>query len=266
VLEARDRVGGRCWTRRMAGLDIPVELGAEFIHGDAEVTFSFLKKAGLRAVNSVREQRYPVNGRLARVNAFKEAQRSVNRASLEEDMPFERFLAERRLPAKTKTFARMMVQGFDAADPRRVSTKSIFEEWGGASLGASQPRPEGGYGALMDWLASSIVKRGVELRLGAAVQRVGYRRGRVSVGGLFFGKRFIVRAPRVIVTVPLGVLRGFPEKRAALSKLATGPVIRVAMRFADAFWEKRTPGVAFFHSPQAPFPTFWTPCPCARRC
>jgi monoamine oxidase len=38
-------------------------------------------------------------------------------------------------------------------------------------------------------------------------------------------------------------------------------VIRVAMRFHSAFWEKRSPGVAFFHVPQAAFPTFWTPLP-----
>ena len=54
VLEARDRVGGRCWTRRMPGLEIPVELGAEFIHGEAQVTHALLKKAGLTAVDSVR--------------------------------------------------------------------------------------------------------------------------------------------------------------------------------------------------------------------
>jgi monoamine oxidase len=38
-------------------------------------------------------------------------------------------------------------------------------------------------------------------------------------------------------------------------------VIRVAMAFREAFWEKQHPGVAFFHSPDAPFPTFWTPLP-----
>ncbi|HEX9434088.1 MAG TPA: FAD-dependent oxidoreductase, partial [Burkholderiales bacterium] len=53
----------------------------------------------------------------------------------------------------------------------------------------------------------------------------------------------------------------FPQKRAALKKLADGPVIRVAMRFHRPFWEERARGVAFFHSPQAPFPTFWTPLP-----
>lgn len=37
VLEARDRVGGRVWTdRTFAG--IPVEFGAEFIHGDTAPT------------------------------------------------------------------------------------------------------------------------------------------------------------------------------------------------------------------------------------
>ena len=68
VLEARDRVGGRCWTRRVPGLQIPVELGAEFIHGEAKVTQALLKKAGLTAVDSVREQRVLGKGRLRRMN------------------------------------------------------------------------------------------------------------------------------------------------------------------------------------------------------
>src|SRR5262249_12251397 len=50
-------------------------------------------------------------------------------------------------------------------------------------------------------------------------------------------------------------------KGAALAGLASGPVVRVAMRFREPFWEERHPGVAFFHSPRAPFPTFWTPLP-----
>jgi monoamine oxidase len=33
VLEARDRIGGRVYTDRTLA-DVPVELGAEFIHGD----------------------------------------------------------------------------------------------------------------------------------------------------------------------------------------------------------------------------------------
>ena len=266
VLEARERVGGRCWTRRMPGLDIPVEVGAEFIHGDAHVTHSLLRDAGLAAVDSVREQRSLDKGSLERVNAFDEAQKAMTDATrLERDISFEAFLARQRLPAKTKSFARMMVQGFDAADPRRVSAMSIAEEWGGGELGVSQPRPQGGYGTLLDWLANASVARGARLRLGAVVTKVQWRAGAVGVSGKFLGERFSARAKRAIVTLPLGVLqRGpmrFPQKRHALAKLADGPVIRVAMRFDRPFWEERAPGVAFFHTSQAPFPTFWTPLP-----
>jgi monoamine oxidase len=57
-------------------------------------------------------------------------------------------------------------------------------------------------------------------------------------------------------------VRFTPElHKPSIEKLASGPVIRVAMRFKEAFWEERCPGVAFFHSPAAPFPTFWTPLP-----
>ena len=265
VLEARDRVGGRCWTRHMPGLEIPVEVGAEFIHGEAKVTFALLKQAGLSAVDSVREQRYLVDGRLRPGDAFGEAQRAVGSAKLDGDVSFEQFLSHRRVPQKTKTLARMMVQGFDAADPRRVSAKSIIEEWGGGSLGDTQPRPQGGYGTLMGWLANSIVARGGRLHLGASVSSLRWSRGAVTVGGTFAGQRLAVRARRAVVTLPLGVLQHgplrFPEKRAALRKLASGPVVRVAMRFDEPFWRKRAPGVAFFHSPAAPFPTFWTPLP-----
>jgi monoamine oxidase len=37
VLEARDRMGGRVYTNRTIS-DVPVELGAEFIHGDLAPT------------------------------------------------------------------------------------------------------------------------------------------------------------------------------------------------------------------------------------
>ena len=205
ILEARDRVGGRCWTRRMPGLDIPVELGAEFIHGEAASTHAFLAEAGIAVVDSTREQRYLERGRLRRMNAFAEAQRAVRRAPpLERDVSFDQLLARTRASRRTKTFARMMVQGFDAADPARVSARSILEEWGeGGSLGASQPRPQGGYGALFEWLAHSVVAHGARLRLDSPVTTLTWKRGNVVVKG----HSFAFRARRAVVTLPLGVLQ-----------------------------------------------------------
>jgi monoamine oxidase len=37
--------------------------------------------------------------------------------------------------------------------------------------------------------------------------------------------------------------------------------VKIALRFHSAFWEARDPEVAFFHSPAAAFPTFWTALP-----
>jgi monoamine oxidase len=101
------------------------------------------------------------------------------------------------------------------------------------------------------------------------VREVRWKRGAVRVKGTFLGKPFTIGARQAVITLPLGVLQSgavhfspsLMQKREALSRLASGPVIRVAMRFHKAVWEKRAPGVAFFNRPGAAFPTFWTPLP-----
>lgn len=56
VLEARDRVGGRLWTSFAYG-PFPVELGAEFIHGDRVITWQFLQRYGLHALDDPSQDR-----------------------------------------------------------------------------------------------------------------------------------------------------------------------------------------------------------------
>jgi monoamine oxidase len=131
-------------------------------------------------------------------------------------------------------------------------------------MSGSQPRLREGYGALLEWLARRIVKRGGRLKMNAAVREVRWKRGEVDVRGE--GLRLAAR--KAIVTLPLGVLqsrdvRFFPSpgKEQAMKRLASGPVIKAALRFPSAFWEQRHRGVAFFHAPGARFPTFWTPLP-----
>src|SRR5215510_803753 len=47
MLEALSIAGGRIATIREEGFEVPVETGAEFIHGEAPLTFKLLKKAGI---------------------------------------------------------------------------------------------------------------------------------------------------------------------------------------------------------------------------
>src|SRR5256886_4826351 len=178
VLEARSRIGGRCWTCRFPGLSAPVELGAEFIHGRPPVTLALLQRAGSAALDSARTQRFVTDGRLRAIDAFAEARKAMrNTAALKaKDSSFATFLARKRgLSRRTRSFARMMVEGFDAADPARASARAIVEEWCASPQLGAQFRPLGGYSALLDSLAGS------DLRLQSVVREI--RSGSRSVGG-----------------------------------------------------------------------------------
>ncbi|MDQ3703233.1 MAG: FAD-dependent oxidoreductase, partial [Chloroflexota bacterium] len=74
----------------------------------------------------------------------------------------------------------------------------------------------------------------------------------------------VFTAPRVIVTLPLGVLQAppgapgavrftppLPEKAAALRGLVMGPVVKIVLRFREPFWERAFPERPF---PERPFP------------
>ena len=45
LIEARDRIGGRVYTIRPPGATLPVELGADFVHGRPEETFAIAATA-----------------------------------------------------------------------------------------------------------------------------------------------------------------------------------------------------------------------------
>lgn len=285
VLEARDRSGGRVWTRREPGLSVPVELGAEFIHGRPAATFSLLRKAGLTAVDApmvrVAVQRGELqprgDGVFAEIRQVLQQRASALR---KKDVSFATFLARERhgLSDEARAFARMRVQGYDAADPARVSARAIAEEWAGE--GADETghfRPPGGYGALLAPLTSAL-GGSVRLQLQTIVRTVRWQRGSVEIKGTSRGKLFRATAARAIVTLPLGVLQLPPgtrgavrfapalkEKAQALKRLASGPVLKVALQFRTAFWEEldqaRYRHISFFHSPRAVFPTFWTALP-----
>src|SRR4051794_10554809 len=52
VLEARTRIGGRILTHRVAALPVPIELGAEFVHGKARALWEIIERAHLLACDT----------------------------------------------------------------------------------------------------------------------------------------------------------------------------------------------------------------------
>jgi monoamine oxidase len=285
MLEARDRVGGRIWTRHEPGSAAPIELGAEFIHGRAERNVAWLARAGKVALETQDSHWRLENGVLRqRDSYFHQVQQTLlrHRASATHDVSLDTLLdvnLKDELPAEARAYARMMAEGFDAADTSRASARAIVDEWTGEMMSnAPQSRPEGGYGSLLGALAGALPADRVHLRLLTVVREVRWSRGSVDVRGESFGSPFQAHAPRAIVTLPLGILQLAPDapgsvgftpalvtKRAALDALGYGPVIKLVLKFRTAFWEALDGGcyrdVGFFHAASCAFPTFWTALP-----
>jgi monoamine oxidase len=284
VLEARDRIGGRVLTVRPRGAAIPLELGAEFIHGESPSIFEQLRLAGDVAVDTAQTRyRVPQPGRMKRsedlFETMKERLQRLPKPRV--DLPFAEFLQkhQRQLSPTVRAFATMLVEGFDAADPTRASAIEILKEWGGGSA-ADAPtfRPQRGYGALMDSLAGSLDPAKTCVQLECAVNEVRWRRGEVNIAYSQHGGPGSVRAAQAIITLPLSVLQlpastpasvlftpALPRKQVPLSRLLMGPVVKLVLCFSRPFWSEIDDGlhrdVAFFHAQGAPFPTFWTTLP-----
>lgn len=284
VLEGRDRIGGRILTRRDPGVPVPIELGAEFIHGKSPSVMRWLERANEAYTDASQTRWRSTKGKLVPAeNLFEEMKRGLSRIQRpKKDLPFAEFLdkaASRRLSAASRAFARMLAEGFDAADATRVSTFEILSEWSGNSA-ADAPtfRPVNGYSTLVDAMARSVSAEQVSLQLNTIVQEIQWQRGGVCIRGTRLGAPFEIESTRAIITLPLGVLQLPPQmpggvlfkpaltaKQAALGQLASGPVIKVVLRFCTAFWEELDHGRyrdgAFFQAPSRVFPTFWTSLP-----
>ena len=285
LIDARDRIGGRIWSHHEPGLPVPVELGAEFIHGLSQPIFSLLAKAGGAALDRESEHWTVRDGKLApSEDLFAEVRTAMRRSDAlrAKDLPFDVYLdrhLRNEVSGEARAYARMLAQGFDAADTKRASARAIVDEWtGGGSVEAPQFRPLGSYGVLLSHLASELNGSSVDVQLDTIVREVRWQRGSVRVAGTFMGQPFEAVAKRAIVTLPLGVLQrpasaadavrfapALSAKREALRLLSPGPALKVMLLFRRAFWDALDAGryrdVGFFHERAAAFPTIWTALP-----
>ncbi|MFL6601225.1 MAG: flavin monoamine oxidase family protein [Steroidobacteraceae bacterium] len=286
ILEARDHVGGRAWTRHEPDISAPIELGAEFIHGRVPETFELLREVGKAALETSGAHWTLRDGKLVRntEDLFGAIQAALERSSVlkEPDVSFETWLnhsAEHGLSPEAASMARAFVEGFDAADPAQVSAHFIAREWGaGGMLDSPQFRPLGGYSSVLAALAGALDRENIRLQLQTVVREVRWQRGSVEIDAIFLDRPFSVRAASAIVTLPLGVLQAPAEasgavrfvpaldaKREALARIIFGPVLKLSLRFRSAFWEEldggKYQGASFFHSAATAFPTFWTSLP-----
>jgi monoamine oxidase len=284
VLEARDRTGGRILTVRDPYLPLPIELGAEFVHGSAPEVRDIVKESALSVMDIAGDRWQSVHGRLSAINDFWDRlDRVLGRADphREPDRSLGEFLAEgpggHRF-ARDRTLAREFVEGFHAAEVDRVSERSIAE--GGNPGGDSEEQRIGriiqGYDSVVSALEQHV-KRTIRLRW--VVKRI-ERKKRSLLVVAADGKRR-VRARAGIVTLPISLLKADVRRkgaiefdpevdavRAAATGLEMGHVRRIAI-VLDCPLDELLPDakrerlfrLTFLHSSNEAIPAWWTSYP-----
>jgi monoamine oxidase len=168
-----------------------------------------------------------------------------------------------------KESVRKFVEGFDAADPDRVSMFALREEWSHFD-DDPQFRIKEGYSKLVDSLQADCLRRGVHIVISQVVRKIIWRENHVEVRT---ASDESFTAEKVIVTVPVGVLisesiefePAIPEHLHAVRKLGYGGVIKFFAEFHTPVWEdsksaRHMPSPGFFFSDTV-IPTWWTQLP-----
>lgn len=268
ILEARERCGGRIDPLPVSEFGYPADGGAEFVHGEAPVTRGLLREAGLSLQEIEGGAQWSFDGtRLSREDRDDphEAELQAVLRDMEDDLPVADFLRRHfagDVYAPMRRSIERMVEGYDAADPERASTLALREEWmdGGHRM---QARIDGGYGALIAFLAAECRRHGAAIRFGCVVSAVEEDGNIVAVrcvGG------DVLACDRVILTVPLPLLRAIalPEraraKAASADEIGFGNVVKILLRFARPWWRERNEELAdmtFLLSDQT-IPVWWT--------
>jgi monoamine oxidase len=292
VIEARRRIGGRIHTLRDPAAALPIELGAEFIHGEAEDTLAVVRAARL-VVDQIPNHHFRSrNGKLATAGDYWERIERLSRTlaaraakSREGDRAVADLLRRAKAPPELRRMFIDFVEGYHAADPEKLS--GAFLSSGGPSdeddAGNQQFRIVSGYDAVVEWLRFGLDPDRVQLRLNTVATEVAWRRGEVRVscrsGAGAELEPFVATA--VVVAVPLGVLKAkslvfepeLPAIDRAVDRLESGVVMKLVCQFRDAFWQddrfirhrlgarKDPADLSFVHAHAEEVPTWWTSLP-----
>ncbi len=272
LLEARDRVGGRIYTVSVSPGDLPIDLGAEFIHGENTATYELVKRARLRPRPVPDRHWRALGGTLQRDRKFwdqlQQVIERINTAAPDEHVQW--FLDHAwSVDEETKRLVKEYVEGFHAAPANRMSVHALAkaEQAGQKAQSTRMFRLRDGYSGLIGWLAGQLAARQVPVACNTVVQAIAWERGLVRVRAKTVEGLRQFEARSALITLPLGVLklRGaegvtfdppLPAKEKAIEALGLASAFKLTLHFRARFWPKANFG--FIHSDDPWLPTWWS--------
>lgn len=273
ILEAADRLGGRIHTYTDDSFSMPVELGAEFIHGKLPLTLALLKKAGIRYSAVEGNMVHFKNGKITKGEDHNDHWNEVIKQmkALQHDMPLSDFLIRYFNDDKytdLKNSVKGFAEGFDLADVSKVSTYFLYNEWSHEEN--KSYRVEGGYGRLINYLESECRKNGCVIYTNCCVKKINWQKNEVNINTLC--SRYF-KSEKAFITVPLSVFQSnkndinyiefmpaIDDYLNAANRIGFGTVIKVLLEFDEAFWVKEKNNIGFILTSEI-IPTWWTQFP-----
>ncbi len=269
LLEARDRIGGRIFTLHSSDIEAPVELGAEFVHGRPPELLRLFDELHppLQKITGVdlcfRDDKL---GACPEDQAFDLLDELAGVASREGDMSFADFLARRQPGAEAAERARSFVEGFNAADARRIGIAALARQQQAEEEidGDQSSRPSGGYDSLPQHLAQRAQQAGAQILLRSPITSLEWKPGAITAQTCSREQtRF--SAAKAIITLPLGVLKArgvafHPQPSrtlAAADRMEAGSARRLVLIFRRPFWSAKSPNMRFLFAPEMTPATFW---------
>ncbi|TDH20032.1 FAD-dependent oxidoreductase [Segetibacter sp. 3557_3] len=280
VLEARDRIGGRVQTFEHNG--IVCEGGAEFIHGNLDVTIKALDEANIGYTEMDGEFWQVEEGQWSSgQQSFEHEDLLMEKLkALKDNISIARFLQQEFAGSQFSDLRASLlsyIEGYYAGHAERMSAMAFYVEW--MNEDEQQYRVEGGYKKLMAALCRQIEANRGSLKLDTPVKLIQWSTNQVSVTDV---SGAVYNADKCVITIPLGVWRAgedepgaimfspeLPAKRAAALKAGFGSAIKVLLYFKEAFWKdeqlllklnRNISNASFVFSGQ-PVPTWWTQLP-----
>jgi monoamine oxidase len=289
VIEARHRIGGRIFTVHNANSALPIELGAEFVHGEPEQLLNIIRAARLVLDVLPDNHHWSRNGILSPIPDFwkklGELSEGIGRAihGKKGDISFLQYVERSHLSPGKRELLFNFVEGFQAADPDKISARSLADGADELLSGYKQFHITSGYDGVIDWLRAGINPDQIDLRLNTTVTELKWKRGEVILQSVNAAGATLdsFNAKAAIITIPNALLRNksiritpeLPEKHNASDKLGSGQVFKMILQFQNNFWEedkyisKRVKknatvrGLTFIHAQDEDVPVWWTPSP-----
>jgi monoamine oxidase len=288
LIEARERIGGRIYTHHTSNI-VPVELGAEFVHGQHPQLLQIIESSGAPLCDVTDRHWYLEDGALSNSHDFWNKLSSLMDLmnSDQPDRTFQDFLDS--LPndeatVRAKEVATRYVEGFHAANVNRIGVHGLIaaNEAEAEIDGDHAFRVLGGYDIVTKALFEQSQAEGAVVNLNTIVKELRWSRNQVEAVCIADKRLQRFSASQAVITLPLGVLQAkhhqrgavrfvpdLPEStQAAIEHITMGHALRIILHFRERFWEKRDlPGtdgrddlaqLGFLHYADAPMPNWWT--------